>query len=394
MLFGSSYSLLDGVTSSEIYGFEVSNSDVEFQDNTKITIGGIPLSDEEGIKTSKEFTFTVANNSKNDVNYRLDIVENSAFKMADVIKYVYKLNDDEYSETYLLEDRKTIRQDKVLKSGSKDVYKLKMWLSLDADESVMNKQFVASIKLQASQNDFKYATSVIDYLHGKDIDNIKKDGEDYRYGGNNPNNYVWFNCKDNYSKGRDNCEVWRIIGSFDNTYEGSKERHKSLKIVRYDMLEDVAFNNEEMSGDYDNSYINTFLNGAYYDKLSTSSQNLLLKANWNIGKINTNNYSNASFYEGNKNYYAYVGLPSVSDYLYLEKDNYLKSYENVLLLNKTMDNVNVINDGIKSVSGLIPYNYLPCVYLKYDVSILSGDGSIDYPYELGIKFPMNYNNKK
>ena len=115
MLLGTSYSMISKeIVSEESYGFNVANFDVEFQDNTQISLGGIPTSDEDGLKNSKEFIFTVLNNSDFDVNYRLDIIENSVFPMKDVIKYSYSLNNGEYEKINLLSDNYTINQNKVL----------------------------------------------------------------------------------------------------------------------------------------------------------------------------------------------------------------------------------------------------------------------------------------
>ena len=51
MLLGTSYSLItNSLVSDESYGFNVANFDVSFTDNTKITVTGIPTSDEDGIK--------------------------------------------------------------------------------------------------------------------------------------------------------------------------------------------------------------------------------------------------------------------------------------------------------------------------------------------------------
>ena len=61
-----------------------------------------------------------------------------------------------------------------------------------------------------------------------------------RYRGENPNNYVYFNCEDTYndiSYGEDNydyenaCEVWRIIGVFD-VDNGKGNVEKRVKLVR------------------------------------------------------------------------------------------------------------------------------------------------------------------
>ena len=144
MLLGTSYSLItDSVVSKETYGFEVANFNVEFLDDTKITISGVPLDDTNGFNKSKEFSFTITNNSDYDVNYRLDILENGNTNMGEVIHYAYSVNDSEYSKIYNLGDNYTIKQNKVLGVNAIDTYKIKMWLSDEADESYMNKTFSA-----------------------------------------------------------------------------------------------------------------------------------------------------------------------------------------------------------------------------------------------------------
>ena len=50
-------------------------------------------------------------------------------------------------------------------------------------------------------------------------------GKNVRYIGANPNNYVYFNCSDYSNPTADTCELWRIIGVFNNVTkrDGSKE---------------------------------------------------------------------------------------------------------------------------------------------------------------------------
>ena len=390
MLFGSSYSLIMDNVSKESYGFSVANFDVEFLDNTKITLSGIPVSDQEGLKTSKEFTFTVSNNSDYDVNYRLDIIENSVDIMSDVIKYSYSLNGSDYNRIYLLKNNSTINQNKVLKQNDKDIYKVKIWLSDEADESYMNKKFSASISLMATQNEYKYATNVIERLANDNLDDVKKVNNDYRYMGSNPNNYIWFNCKDGYTKGKDNCEMWRIIGSFDNAWEDGIGTYKSLKIVSSNVYDEVSFNNEDKNGDYDNSYITSFANGVYFDKLNKNAQELILNAKWNIGNLGNSDINNSYNNEIKKTSFANVGLLNVSDYMYLGENGWLISDQSILFINKSSDKVLILNNGIVEKESLDNYSFLPVVYLKPDVSIVSGNGSIDSPYEIKVKYPMNY----
>ena len=266
MLLGTSYSLMtNSVISSETYGFNVANFNVEFLDNTKISVSGIPTDDDEAVKNSKEYTFTVSNNSDYDVNYRVDIIEDGSTNMGNYIHYVYSINDSEYSEVYNLNDNYTIKQNKVLKKNASDIYKIKIWLSIDADESFMNKNFKATISLDATQNDYKYATTVIEKLSSMGEDGIKKENNGYRYSKKDSSNYVWFNCDDGFTKGIDYCEKWQIIGAFNNKSEKSKDEYLMLKIVNSNTSSLVSFNNNEKNTTYDNSYIESYANGFYYD---------------------------------------------------------------------------------------------------------------------------------
>ena len=391
MLFGSSYSLIVGnLTSNETYGFEVANFDVEFLDNKKISISGIPETDEDGINNSKEFSFTVSNNSAYDVNYRLDIIEQGSLNMSRVIHYVYEVNNEGYSDVLTLSDNYTIKQNKVLKVNSKDEYKIKIWLSIDADEQFMNKTFSANIVLTATQNEYKYATTVIEKLATSRQDGIIFESGNYRYSTIDANNYLWFNCKEGFTKGDDYCEKWRIIGSFLNSKENTSNEYYMFKIVNTNPIEKVEFNNSENNGDYDRSYIETFANGAYYDKLNDSAKKIIMKSSWNIGNTRTStNYYDVLISEKSKVYYGNVGLPNVSDYLFLGDNSFINS-DNVILLNKSNNQVMILNDGLKLSDNNKTYSFLPCVYLRPDVSILKGDGTIDNPYEMAIKYPMNY----
>ena len=389
MLFGSSYSLITGnLTSNTSYGFDVANFEVEFMDNAKITISGIPTEDDEALKTTKEYVFKVTNKSDYDINYRLDIIENSINKMSEVINYAYSINNSEYSDVISLKDNYTIKQNRYLKKGDIDTYKVKMWLSIDADESYMNKSFSATISLFATQNDYKYASTVIEKLANDNLDGVKKVNNDYYYT-NNMMNYIWFNCDNGFTKGEDYCEKWQIIGSFINKKENSIDEYPMLKIIRTTPYEKITFNDAINDGDFANSYIESFANGAYYDQLNEDSKSFIMEARWNIGNIKSNSYEEVLKEEQEKVHYANIALPNVSDYLYLQGGAF--SYkENVLLLNKNNDLVNVINGSLITSKNTDSYNFLPCLYLRPDVSIISGDGSSDNPYEIGIKYPMNY----
>lgn len=391
MLLGTSYSMISKeIVSEESYGFNVANFDVEFQDNTQISLGGIPTSDEDGLKNSKEFIFTVLNNSDFDVNYRLDIIENSVFPMKDVIKYSYSLNNGEYEKINLLSDNYTINQNKVLKKKAKDVYKIKLWLSLDADETYMNKKFQASILLSATHNENKYATNVIEYLGTNNLDGVQSENDNYRYT-SSQKNYVWFNCKDNYTKGEDYCDKWQIIGSFKNSFKESSSEYQMLKIINNNVIENITFNNNDLNGSYDNSYINTFANGMFYDNLNDKEKKMIVKAKWNIGSTDKKDFNNVYQDEIKETTYAYVGLLNITDYLYLKENNWIKTDNSLFTLNKNGDNAHLLSkDGLIFQDSKKESGFMPVVYLRPDVSIIGGTGALDNPYELEIKYPMNF----
>ena len=57
-----------------------------------------------------------------------------------------------------------------------------------------------------------------------------------RYIGANPSNYVYFNCSDYNNPTADTCELWRIIGVFNNVTKGDGSQENLVKIIRADSL--------------------------------------------------------------------------------------------------------------------------------------------------------------
>ncbi len=74
----------------------------------------------------------------------------------------------------------------------------------------------------------------------------------YRYEGQNPNNYVWFNN-----------ELWRIIGVFDSASHGQSGQDL-VKIIRANPIGGLAWDKSE-TNDWSNSSLKNLLNGAYYN---------------------------------------------------------------------------------------------------------------------------------
>ena len=61
-------------------------------------------------------------------------------------------------------------------------------------------------------------------------------GKNIRYIGANPDNYIYFNCSDYSNPTADTCELWRIIGIFNNVTKEDGFQENLVKIIRNDFL--------------------------------------------------------------------------------------------------------------------------------------------------------------
>lgn len=417
MLLGTSYALVTKSSKTDTsYGLTVGSINVNFSEENNITLNNAyPISDQDGLKNSNEFSFTVINNGDYDVNYTLKIEETSYEKIGEIIRYSYNRNNTGYNVVAGLKDSDVINQNIVLKKGASDIYKMKFWISEDTTSKYMNKAFSGKIIIEATQNDYKYATNVIETLAKKMVDNVlavNVNGEfgnenirEYRYVSNdsiNVNNYVWFNCKDGYTKGSNYCEKWRIVGSFTNYFESSDNSYSSLKLVRDELLDEkVTFKN-----------YNNYLNDKYYDSLTINTKNMIMKSRFNVGIGLYANLFDASYEsEIKETVYQNIGLINASDYAYAtgvsnqgipmnnginNGSNWLNAKDSYLTINKVNEkNINIIakvKDSYLVTAGRIDelYYVRPAVYLRPDVSIIDGYGTNENPYQLAIKFPVNY----
>lgn len=91
--------------------------------------------------------------------------------------------------------------------------------------SLIDNLYNKSEKLIITSNgiEYNYALSVNlmdDRLGGTTSD---YDGGNLRYYGENPNNYIYYNCSDYKNQSSTTCEKWRIIGVFDRNVKILKE---------------------------------------------------------------------------------------------------------------------------------------------------------------------------
>lgn len=127
------------------------------------------------------------------------------------------------------------------------------------------------------------------------------DGGNIRYYGANPNNYIYFNCNDYSNQSSATCEVWRIIGVFDNKVKIVRMQNignNSIYNRGYDW--DCDYNNEnneviDFNNDWTRSSLNTLLNESYYNNVDityyscNSGEPYPLEANFKTKKIGLKN---------------------------------------------------------------------------------------------------------
>lgn len=412
LVSGSSYALIQkNLIGKHSYSMQTGNFLVEFKDNNTLNLTNtLPMYDNVGITKDDEFVFSVTNNGDYKANYSVYIKETSDKEMASVLRYAVNYGDGYSMENVsLLSNNKYIVQNKSLNIHDVDTYRLKFWVDIDASEEWTSNKFSGKIVLDASVSDYKYATNVLESLYNnsdESIEAISKYGDkeikngisDYRFSGSSLNNYVWFNCSDGYTSGENHCERWQIVGSILNNTENTSGNYAMLKLVRTDALK-TNYMFDDANNNFENASINKYLNNEYYQGLEASAKALIINAKWyTSSNFNSMKVKDIYISEKDKHIYNNVGLLAISDYAYASSsDNWSSLIGSYRFTNNWLNKANYwlingyyVNDNIVSKGDKISLkNIHPAVYLRPDVSIINGLGTIDNPYELNIVYPMD-----
>ena len=238
---------------------------------------------------------------------------------------------------------------------------------------------------------------LIGYLGGEN--GLRKINDDYYYYGDNPNNFIYYNCTNELDT--KTCELWRIVG-----FHYDKDTNKYItKIVRNDYLDKHIFDNEKNT--WENSSIARYLNEEYKLKQNIHAEFTFKESN--ITSLDANINSLSSLDTENK---AKVVLLEVTDYLYASafqknkisecdmtclKNNWLNkntsewtmttNYQKPYVDEETQEEITPENNMVYSVGNEIKGNNIsgklnvrPVVYLKSRTLLTSGDGTLDNPY--------------
>ena len=254
----------------------------------------------------------------------------------------------------------------------------------------------------------------------------------YRYEGKNPNNYIWFNN-----------ELWRIIGVFDSASHG--QSGNLVKIIREESIGGPAWHKSN-TNDWSASSLKSLLNGAYYDWESNKSnvstycygysnvpgncdyseigindtyRSMIQNVTWYLGGYSSDSATAEAFYgyERGTTVYSgrpteeegYIGLMYPSDYGYsvlassCARTTNLSSYSSSSCagqswLYKIGDEWTLTpRSSYPSFVFNLPYNgslssnavfygssVRPVLYLKSNVYVVDGNGSIGDPYIIGM----------
>ena len=264
MILGVSYALLqkDIIGNNRKIIYQVGDLDVKLDDSSSKDISltnAIPQEDSEGL-SSEPYSFLLINNGTTDLKYTIYLEDDKEAKNkcgtdCELVPYKfirYNLaSDSESLKTSNLSTTSNALYTGTIKSKATDKFNLRVWLSIDADNTAMNKYYFGKIKAVVGQGDSYCKDNGFNTLsdcmlvmnnHESSVDtaktNIKAkgtpdfsktattdeglfmaeddEGESYYYRGAVKNNYVSFAGF-----------IWRIIrrngdGSIRMIYAGKK----------------------------------------------------------------------------------------------------------------------------------------------------------------------------
>ena len=251
-----------------------------------------------------------------------------------------------------------------------------------------------------------YHITNYDYLFGylAGESGLKKVGNDYYFYGDNPNNFIYYNCTNEFDT--KTCELWRILGFiYDN-----ETNEYTTKIIRDASIGKYSYS--ETSQLWKDSAINKYLNEDYKLKNTSYLTEITFKQE-NLIDLK-NNLTNIPLLENTQEDESKVTIMNISDYLNASicqnksieeydsaclKANWLNKNDNLLEWTattkyekpytdpETEEEVIPVNDSMYVVGNEIDVwtvdsklNVRPIIYLSSRVFTINGNGTINNPY--------------
>lgn len=276
--------------------------------------------------------------------------------------------------------------------------------------------FACSLDFKTRTNDDKLVNVVVDKA------NVNKNG--HRYSGKNVANYIWFND-----------EMWRIIGVIPTVVDENGTVKNLVKIIRNDSIGGLSYDYDSSSlynAHWSNCTLNDLLNNHYFnsgtDNMNGQSHNgcfsnghrancdyrtigivstsfygsMVEEVYWNVGASSINSTADESYENEitSQNILGHIGLMSASDYGYASASNFYQTeigqydyaanknwlysagYEWTITKGSGDDVALAVRYAGEVVeftarNGLV---VRPVVYLDENLFVVSGNGTITYPY--------------
>ena len=205
-----------------------------------------PITDTKG-KTLTPFTFSINNVCDTAVAYTVSLENLEGTTLAsDYLKVMVNNNEPlllnglsttDVVNTTSIESR-ILDTGTLFKNNTKE-YSIRLWIDynttlddLNNETKVLKSKVI--IKGVPSNEKGPVVNNYIANLATKDTVNLATDDADnnVRYIGKDPSNYVYFNCSDYTNPTADTCELWRIIGVFNNVTKSDGSKENLVKIIR------------------------------------------------------------------------------------------------------------------------------------------------------------------
>lgn len=418
----------------------------------------------DGEKTTFRINNKDTTGASLDYNIKLNITSIASELKSNDLKYVLLKDNTIVKEgnfSTMVVGANTIYSNSISSSGTTNFI---FYLYIDGNSennlNMMNKSLVGTITVEATDKEsfttyitnlYESATKTtvtnnsITYQYDTTNSLMKDIGNNIRYYGASPNNYIYFNCSDYSNQSSSTCETWRIIGVFNDNVKiirnesigayswDNKQKNYTWETASLMKLLNPGYESETVGGSlYYNSGNGTCYSGLNYATTTcnfTSSglkdnftKNVIAEHDWNIGPTNQM-YVNAEYENEVKNKFkAYVGLPNVSDYGYATnlklctskvssysnsecKDNnwmfymatgskkmaYFINYAvNSALNNWAINalteggNVDIFDNDINDTLPTTSSDIFPTLYFSNLVSIAGGTGTSSNPYQLQV----------
>ena len=161
ILVGQSYAIFSGTfTDTNNQVVKLGNLEVVLNEpSTGIDLGLSPLSDVDGLLQEEVYTFTVENKGSVNAMYKVLIIDDETSKASysgtllskDIIRVGLEINGEEQGP-YKLSELSELLNEKEIKKGKKDTYKLRLWIDESANiDDISEQQIFLKLKLEAEQ---------------------------------------------------------------------------------------------------------------------------------------------------------------------------------------------------------------------------------------------------